>query len=286
MSILQKPIFFEYTQAATPTIKEILPMKIQNPHETITTPNLFAKYLTLEDPMTEQTLQYASSHVFYVLSGNGFTTIDNNFEIIWEEGDVFVLPYSQSSIFHKKNSSTATLFYANDEPLLRYLSAQPVEKRFTPVLYKKHLMMNKINEINQEDDALTRNRNGILLSNPQMEKENLNTLTHTMWSLLNFIGPNTIQKPHRHNSVAIDLCTHIDPDAENKGQVYTLMGRTLEDLEKAPVKMIWKKGCVFTTPPGWWHSHHNDSNKPAWVFPIQDAGLHTHLRTLDIQFYE
>lgn len=284
MSALQKPIFFEYSQAATPTIDEILPTTIQSNHETIITPNLSAKYLSLEDPMTEQNLKHGSSHVFYVLHGSGFTMIEENFKIIWEQGDVFVLPYSNKPVFHKKTSSTALFFYANDEPLFNYLSAQPTKRRFTPTFYKNHLMMEKINQVNQEDDAFTRNRNGILLSNPEMEKEHLNTLTHTMWSLLNFIGPNTTQKPHRHNSIAIDLCTDIDPDAENKGLVYTLMGRTLEDLEKCPIKMIWRKGCVFTTPPGWWHSHHNDSEKSAWVFPIQDAGLHTHLRTLDIEF--
>jgi hypothetical protein len=36
--------------------------------------------------------------------------------------------------------------------------------------------------------------------------------------------------------------------------------------------------------PGLWHSHHNESGHPAHVLPIQDAGLHTHLRTLDIRF--
>ena len=38
------------------------------------------------------------------------------------------------------------------------------------------------------------------------------------------------------------------------------------------------------TPPGLWHSHHNESGAPAHLMPIQDAGLHTYLRTLDIHF--
>ncbi len=53
-----------------------------------------------------------------------------------------------------------------------------------------------------------------------------------------------------------------------------------------PVKAIWEPNTVFITPPGWWHSHHNESNQDAYVFPIQDAGLHTYMRTLDIQFTE
>ena len=34
------------------------------------------------------------------------------------------------------------------------------------------------------------------------------------------------------------------------------------------------------------HSHHNESNSEAWVLPIQDAGLLTHQRTLDIRFVD
>jgi hypothetical protein len=43
-------------------------------------------------------------------------------------------------------------------------------------------------------------------------------------------------------------------------------------------------GAAFVTPPGLWHSHHNESGRPARILPIQDAGLHTYLRSLDIRF--
>jgi len=38
------------------------------------------------------------------------------------------------------------------------------------------------------------------------------------------------------------------------------------------------------TPPGWWHSHHNETDEDAWVLPVQDAGLFTYQRALDIRF--
>ena len=109
-----------------------------------------------------------------------------------------------------------------------------------------------------------------------------------MWSLMNMISPKTIQKPHRHNSIAIDLCTDIDDKAEKEESVYTLMSKEIDESGNLidPIKMPWKKNCTFVTPPGWWHSHHNESDKDAWVFPVQDAGLHTYLRTLDIQFIQ
>ncbi|CAL8469742.1 g9284 [Coccomyxa elongata] len=51
-----------------------------------------------------------------------------------------------------------------------------------------------------------------------------------------------------------------------------------------PVKVPWATGGMFLTPPGWWHSHHNESEEDAWVLPVQDAALYTYQRTLDIRF--
>jgi len=84
--------------------------------------------------------------------------------------------------------------------------------------------------------------------------------------------------------VALDLCV----DAAPGGGVYTVMGPRLgEDGWVHPegmIKMQWQAGAVFTTPPGWWHSHHNETSQPALVLPVQDAGLLTRQRVLDIQF--
>jgi hypothetical protein len=33
-----------------------------------------------------------------------------------------------------------------------------------------------------------------------------------------------------------------------------------------------------------WHAHFNESGSPAHLIPIQDAGLQTYLRSLDIRF--
>jgi gentisate 1,2-dioxygenase len=41
---------------------------------------------------------------------------------------------------------------------------------------------------------------------------------------------------------------------------------------------------VFATPPGMWHAHFNETDQPAHLIPVQDAGLKTHLRSLDIRF--
>lgn len=51
-----------------------------------------------------------------------------------------------------------------------------------------------------------------------------------------------------------------------------------------PIRVDWEAGMAFVTPPGYWHTHFNESNENAYVIPIQDAGLQTWLRTLDIRF--
>lgn len=44
-----------------------------------------------------------------------------------------------------------------------------------------------------------------------------------------------------------------------------------------------RKEVNFITPPGWWHSHHNDSDQDAIVLPIQDAGLVMNMQALDFK---
>ena len=288
LNMANQPIYFEYTSAAVPTISNIQPSTL-SPYEDkiIITPNLKARYIQVsKNSSTKIDTSNSTSNVFYVLEGNGevkFTSENSITTFFWSKGDVFTIPYQENLIYFKsfKNSN---VFYANDSPLVDFLNCKPNGERFTPCLYKKEEMMNEISKFNKMKDSYKRNRNGVLLTNSEMVIENLNTITHTMWSLMNTIGPNTVQKPHRHNSIAIDLCTEMDETSN--GLVYTLMAENINANGELvnPIRMNWKKHHTFTTPPGWWHSHHNESDKPAWVFPVQDAGLHTYLRTLDIQF--
>ena len=283
--------YLEYTSAAVPKIGKLIPEKLNYlSRDSIITPNLKATYISVnKDNSRDHDCENASSNIFYVLYGRGyslFQTGGKEYKLDWKEGDIFTIPYVKGKVSHLCESEYIGLFYASDKPLMDYLKCMPCSPRFTPLVYKKDDMLKEINKFNNEEGAEYRNRNGVLLTNSEMIKEELYTITHTMWSLMNSIGPNSIQKPHRHNSIAIDLCVDVSKEAEEKEQVYTLMSENLNDRNELidPIKMVWKKGCTFTTPPGWWHSHHNESNNAAWVFPVQDAGLHTNMRTLDIRF--
>ena len=87
---------------------------------------------------------------------------------------------------------------------------------------------------------------------------------------------------HRHNSVALDLCVRAKP-----GTCYTLMAAKIDaagELVPPITRADWAPGALFVTPPGLWHEHRNDGDEDAIVLPVQDAALHTFLRTLNIEF--
>ena len=199
--------------------------------------------------------------------------------IDWNEGDLFVLPATQDNVTHFSTCDSA-VYWVTDEPLLSYLGVCPNTKKFRPTVFRKDTMLAEVEKIKHEAGSEHRNRLGILLGN-KITESGTKTLTHTLWSLLNQLPPKDAQRPHRHNLVALDLCV----TAPGAG-VYTLMGPELDEdgWVKNPYRVDWKSGGVFLTPPGWWHSHHNETNEPAWVLPLQDAGLYTYQRTLDIRF--
>ena len=47
----------------------------------------------------------------------------------------------------------------------------------------------------------------------------------------------------------------------------------------------WKAGSAFVTPPGLLARPLQRVGAPVHLIPIQDAGLHTYLRSLDIKFF-
>lgn len=240
-----------------------------------TTPNLLANYISITPGKTIRSLATSSSEVFYVMRGSGRTETDYG-TIQWTAGDSFTLPTNSGAI-HTAETDSA-LYWVHDAPMLAYLGVLPSAPRFKPAFYSGESLNGEISRIREEGIRRGLNRNGIILGNA--ESAETRTVTHTMWSLYNLVPPQSAQKPHRHNSVALDLGVFA------KGNTYTLIGSRLDEEGNIinPVKMLWETHGVFVTPPGLWHSHHNESDEDAFVFPVQDAGMQTYMRTLDIQF--
>ena len=165
-----------------------------------------------------------------------------------------------------------------DAPLLRYLGAAPCEARFRATRFPGARLEEELTAIASDPHALDRNRLSVLMATAPQDQTL--TVTHVLWAMYGLLPAGAVQRPHRHQSVALDLVVDCPPGC------YTLLGRSLDahgEIER-PVRVDWEPGAAFVTPPGLWHAHHNESGTDAHILPIQDAGLQTYLRSLDIRF--
>ena len=295
-NLLSKPIYFEYTKAANPKLPPInaevmnsgdfteetiiMPIDLSESLQTsykATTSTCLVSFINL---LTNESLNLANnaiSNLFVIISGTG--TLKTDFgDINWQTGDIIAIPFSK--VLNIATTNNARIYWVNDEPLVNYLGVIPKEAIFSPTHYPYLTTKQAAEDFNKESESEIRNRNGVILGNEKCLLTK--TVTPTLWALYNVITPKSMQAPHQHNSVALDLCF-----SATKG-VYTLMSKNIDANGTLinPIRMDWKPGAAFITPPAWWHSHHNESDEEAVVIPIQDAGLHTYLRTLFIKFAE
>lgn len=245
-----------------------------------TTPNLLASFIKLTSSetieLTNQNDDFnASSHLFYILKGKASINIDND-EKQLHLGDILISPCFDSIKIKNTDEEELEIYYVNDSPLVNYLGSKAEKKIFKTAIYSNAFLLQSLNDLSNKNN----NRKGILLSNKDTEKLGVNTITPVLWALYNELPPKTTQKPHKHNSVALDLCIKCT-DSEN---IYTLIGEQMDENGNIinPSKVYWKEGSMFITPPGLWHSHNNDGDTYAYILPIQDAGLLLYQRILGI----
>jgi len=248
-----------------------------------TTPGLCSSFVRILPSEAVDTAANATSQLFFVMRGRGHSVVNlgspdsGESEVIpWEAGDVFTVPAATAC--HHRAVEDAALYWVHDEPLLRYLGAKAVDRRFEPTLHRAGAIRGLLDEIAADPSSTAANRLSVLLGNRAFP--DTQTVSHVLWAMFGLLPPRTVQPPHRHQSVAVDLVVDAGPGC------YTLVGPRLEaDGSIAEAERFdWETHSVFVTPPGLWHSHHNQSDRPAYVLPIQDAGLQTFLRTLDIRF--
>lgn len=286
---------FEYSSAANPRMPsigiDVFPASLHEIDETkiipldlsqqlevsypCTGPSLLANYIHINAGESLKTGVNACSQVFYCIRGKGQSRTKDGI-VEWKTGDYFAVP-GDFEMTHEAEEDTA-FYWVSDAPLLSYLGAKVDGSKFRPVFFSAEMLNDNLEAVRAQNEGKVKNRNGILLGNRDCPLTK--TVTHTMWSLYNLLPKNTRQKAHRHNSIALDFCVSAGPDT------YTLIGKRIDSQGNIidPIRADWKPGTVFVTPPGWWHSHHNESDEDAIVLPVQDAGLHTQVQTLDIQF--
>lgn len=241
-----------------------------------TTPALCANFVHVRPGDAHITDANATSQLFFVMRGAGTTRLANGGDLGWRAGDLFTLP-AGSRITHAA-AEDAALYWVHDEPLLRYLGVEATRPQFPPTLYARGEILKALEAVTHDPSSVTANRLSVLLGSRLFPRTL--TITHVLWAMFGLLPVGAVQPPHRHQSVAVDLVVDARPGC------YTMVGRSLDAAGRVKdgERFDWRPHSVFVTPPGLWHSHHNESGHPAHILPIQDAGLHTYLRTLDIRF--
>ena len=297
--LIKNALYYEYTSSADPigqglipevpfivfphTLHEkgatrIIPLDISDTLKTpypATTPALLASFIRIKPGEKISTSPNATSQVFYVFRGNGHTESKET-RIPWNAGDFFILP-ADSTATHFAELDSA-IYFVHDEPLLNYLGVKANTRRFEPTLFVQETAYAELQKAIDATNAAQKNRLSVLLAHKELPQTR--TITHVMWAMFGVLPANEVQQPHRHQSVAIDFAVECQPGC------YTLIGKELDKNGEIinPIRADWQSHSVFITTPGYWHSHHNESGVQAHVIHLQDAGLHTYLRTLDIQF--
>ena len=285
-------LYYEFSSAVAPKLPKIpctafdrelhqqgatriIPLDLSQQLQTIApaiSPVISASFLKICSQESLKTTTPATAQLFYVIRGKGKT--DSEYGTMeWSKGDLFTLP-SCDGVIHAA-SEDAAIYWVTDAALVNYLGVRATKPRFRPSFYQRDRLLSELNQVAQEPGASKRNRIGIILGNNATRLTR--SLTHTLWALIVYLPVGTEQKPHRHNSVALDLVIDAPESA------YTLVGKSLD--AKGNIvngeRVYWKSGSVFVTPPGLWHSHHNDGDRDALLLPIQDAAFQSYMRTLD-----
>jgi gentisate 1,2-dioxygenase len=240
-----------------------------------TSPALLANFVHIL-PKESITIEVnATSQFYYVIRGNGHSLV-GDLKIPWNTGDFFVLP-AHAKVIHYAETDSA-FYFIHDEPLLTYLGVKFDLPQFEPTLYLAETTTYELQKAIEKARTEERNRLAILLANKKFPQTR--TITHTLWAMFGILPENQIQPPHRHQSVAVDFVVDCQPGC------YTLIGTDIDQHGHIinPTRVDWKPYSVFVTPPGFWHAHYNESGVQAHIIPLQDAGLHNYLRTLDIRF--
>jgi len=240
-----------------------------------TSPALVANFVRIRAGEQIATNPNATSQLYYVICGMGFAAVNGRL-VQWEKGDFLTLPAHSHASFYA--ASDAALYWVHDEPLLRHLGAEATEPRFRATKFRRADAVGRLDEIASRPGANDKSRVSVLLANA--EEEQTLTITHVLWAMFGLLPPDQVQRPHRHQSVALDLILDAKPGC------YTLLGTRLDEHGDIlnPTRVDWEAGGAFVTPPGLWHAHFNESGAPAHLIPVQDAGLQTYLRSLDIRF--
>ena len=113
---------------------------------------------------------------------------------------MLVLPAGGDAI-HTSSSKGALL--GARRPIARHLGVTPSAPRFEPTFYSHLDSQGRLAEIAASPSGARANRVSVLLGNTAFPQTR--NVTHTLWAMLGILPAGQEQKPHRHQSIALDF---------------------------------------------------------------------------------
>ena len=232
-----------------------------------TSPLVLARYARIKANETLHTDFAASGIIAYVIAGQG-TTEGGGATIAWDAGDLLILPGGQP-FAHTAATSDAVLWLVTNEPLLAFEKLRPPAPGTAPteiVHFKADEIQRQIALIHQvgRDEGIA----GSALIFSSEGQEATRNIMPTLTVAMNSLPAGAVQRPHRHNAVAVSLVIRGD-------RCFSVMDGKRKD---------WAPWATTVTPPVSVHSHHNDGASQAMFLIVQDGGLFHHARAMGFEF--
>jgi gentisate 1,2-dioxygenase len=231
-----------------------------------TTPLALSRYLRIRAGESVATELAASTEFYYVLAGRGTTHLaagERPGTVAWAPGDVFCLPGGGAT--RHRAGEDAVLWLTTDEPALAYLGLQPPaagQAPFRPAHYPAGEIRRRLLGVYLDSRGGSMAGKSVNFGNAGLEAAR--TTAPTLMLALNSLLPGEAQRGHRHNAVAVTLVV------AGRGCYSLIDGQRVD----------WEPDAVMITPPGTFHSHHNDGDEVALFLIVQDGGLYYHARTM------
>jgi gentisate 1,2-dioxygenase len=233
-----------------------------------TTPLVLIRYGRIRAGESLQTDFEASGVMIYVIAGAGSTGCDGE-HIAWGAGDILVLPGGMTHVHAAEMDSV--LWIVTNEPQLAFENLRAPAPGRAPT----ELVHYRADEITRQIDYIyeigrTEQIAGSALIFSAERQEASRNILPTLTLAMNSLPGGSVQRPHRHNAVAVSLIIRGE-------RCFSIMDGRRKD---------WAPWATTITPPVSVHSHHNDGNDRAMFLIVQDGGIFYHTRAMGFEFAE
>ena len=234
-----------------------------------TTPLILIRYAKIKANEALRTDFNAGGVMAYVIRGAGSTSCGEE-TIEWNTGDILVLPGGVPHD-HSAAGEDAILWIVSNEPQLAFENLRAPAPGQAPT----EIVHYRADEITRQIDLLyeigrSEQIAGSALIFSAERQEATRNILPTLTLAMNSLPGGAVQRPHRHNAVAVSLIIRGE-------RCFSMMDGRRKD---------WAPWATTITPPVAVHSHHNGGNEQALFLIVQDGGIFYHTRAMGFEFAE